>query len=158
MLEGPPGPFAEILFRLGEQHEKAHLATFPEYVDLSEGTIQGRIKRTKHEIQIGTPVLYQAVLRSEYKLKGITCEIVGEPDFLVRQGNDYIICDSKLSRRIGEKDHPEILRQLEIYGWLYEQTVGKPPLALHVHSGSGDIKELPYDGGVTALKHFEGRK
>jgi predicted RecB family nuclease len=155
MLEGPPGPFAEILFKLGDRHEKAHLAAFPEYEDLSEGTIQSRIKRTKLEIQKGTPVLYQAVLRSECKLKGITCEIVGEPDFLVRQGNDYIICDSKLSRRIDEKDHPEILRQLEIYGWLYEQTSGKPPLALHVHSGSGDIKELPYDGGVTALQHLE---
>ena len=87
MLEGPPGLFAEILFRFGEQHEKAHLATFPEYADLSEGTIQERINRTKHEIQKGTPVLYQAILRSEHKLKGTACEIVGKPDFLVRQGN-----------------------------------------------------------------------
>jgi hypothetical protein len=30
MVEGPPGPFAEILFKLGDRHEKAHLATFPE--------------------------------------------------------------------------------------------------------------------------------
>ncbi len=155
MLEGPPGPFAEILFRLGDRHEKAHLATFPEYTDLSQGTIQERINRTKHEIQKGTPVLYQAVLRSEYELKGIACEIVGEPDFLVRQGNDYIICDSKLSRRIDEKDHPEILRQLEIYGWLYEQTSGTPPIALHVHSGAGDIVEVQYDGGVKALEFLE---
>jgi predicted RecB family nuclease len=155
MVEGPPGPFAEILFKLGDRHEKAHLATFPEYADLSEGTIQGRIKRTKQDIQKGTPVLYQAVLRSEYELKWVACEIVGEPDFLVRQGDDYIICDSKLSRRISEKDHPEILRQLEIYGWLYEQTFWKPPLALQVHSGSGDIVKVPYDGGVKALGYLE---
>jgi predicted RecB family nuclease len=155
MLEGPPGPFAEILFRLGDRHEKAHLATFPEYADLSQGTIQERINRTKYEIQKGTPVLYQAVLRSECELKGIACEIVGEPDFLVRQGNDYIICDAKLSRRIDEKDHPEILRQLEIYGWLYEQTSGKSPIALHVHSGAGDIVEVPYDGGAKAREFLE---
>jgi len=76
MVEGPPGPFAEILFKLGDRHEKAHLATFPEYTDLSEGTIQKRIDRTKHEIQKGTPVRYQAVLRSGYELIGIACEIV----------------------------------------------------------------------------------
>jgi predicted RecB family nuclease len=155
MVEGPPGPFAEILFRLGEQHEKAHLATFPEYADLSEGTFEDRLIKTKHEIQKVTPVLYQAVLRSEYKLKGTECEIVGEPDFLIRHADDYIVCDSKLSRRISEKEHPEIFRQLEIYGWLYEQTSGKPPLALHVHSGSGEIVELPYDGGEKALEYFE---
>ncbi|MCK4786562.1 MAG: TM0106 family RecB-like putative nuclease [Desulfobacteraceae bacterium] len=155
MEEGPPGPFDEILFRLGERHEKAHLATFPEYANLREGKIEDRVIKTRHEIQKGTPVLYQAVLRSEYKLGGIECEIVGEPDFLVRQENDYIICDSKLSRRINEKDHPEILRQLEIYGWLYEQTFGKPPMALHVHSGTGDIVEVPYDGGLTALQYLE---
>jgi predicted RecB family nuclease len=94
-------------------------------------------------------------LRSEYELRGIACEIVGEPDFLVLQGNDYIICDSNLSRRIDEKDHPEILRQLEIYGWLYEQTSVKAPMALHVHSDSGDIAEMPYDGGLKALEFLE---
>ena len=155
MLEGPPGPFAEILFKLGDRHEKAHLATFPKYADLSEGNFRERINRTKQEIQKGTPALYQAVLRSEHKLKGIACEIVGEPDFLVRQGNDYTICDSKLSRRISEKDHPEILRQLEIYGWLYEQTAGKPPMSLNVHSGSGDIMEVPYDRGAKALQQLK---
>ena len=155
MLEGPPGPFAEILFKLGDRHEKAHLTTFPEYTDLSKRTFEDRLIKTQKEIQKGTPVLYQAVLRSDYKLRGIACEIVGEPDFLVRQGNNYTICDSKLSQRINEKDHPEILRQLEIYGWLYEQTLGKPPMALHVHSGSGDIVEVPYDGGVKALGCLE---
>ena len=119
MLEGPPGPFAEILFRLGAQHEKSHLATFLEYADLSKGTFENGLIKTRHEIQKGTPVLYQAVLRSEYKLRGMECEIVGEPDFLVRQENDYIICDSKLSRRINEKDHPEISSCLKISGWSF---------------------------------------
>ena len=155
MVEGPPGPFAEILFKLGDRHEKEHLATFPEYADLSKGTFEDRLIKTRHEIHKGTPILYQAVLKSEYELRKVACEIVGEPDFLVRQGNDYIVCDSKLSRRINEKDHPEIFRQLEIYGWLYEKTSGKPPLALHVHSGSGDIVEVPYDGGAKALEYLE---
>lgn len=155
MEEGPPGPFEEVLFKLGERHEKAHLATFQEFADLQKGTLEERVDKTTQEIKKGTPVLYQAVLKSECKLGEMNCEIVGEPDFLVLQENDYIICDSKLSRRINEKDHPEILRQLEIYGWLYEQTFGKPPMALHVHSGIGDIVEVPYDGGVTAFEYLE---
>jgi len=90
MEEEPPGPFDEILFRLGERHEKAHLATFTGYANFREGKIEDRVIKTRHEIQKGTPVLYQAVLRSEYKLGGIECEIMGEPDFLVRQENDYL--------------------------------------------------------------------
>ncbi len=33
--------------------------------------------------------------------------------------------------------------------------LGSPRLALHVHSGSGDIVEVPYDGGVKALEFLE---
>ncbi len=155
MEEGPPGPFDEVLFRLGKRHEETQLATFPIYADLREGTIEERVKKTRQEIQKGAPILYQAVLKLDYNIAGTKCDIVGEPDFLTKEADGYIICDSKLSRRINEKDHPEILRQLEIYGWLYEQTFGKPPMALHVHSGTGDIVEVPYDGGVTALQYFE---
>jgi predicted RecB family nuclease len=83
------------------------------------------------------------------------CDIIGEPDFIIRNKNNYIIRDSKISLRITEKDHPEILRQLEIYGWLYEQTFGQPPAGLQVHSGTGDIVEIPYDGGLTALQTIQ---
>ena len=54
-MEGPPGPFAEILFKLGDRHEKAHLATFPEYADLSEGRFENRLIKTQKEIQKSTP-------------------------------------------------------------------------------------------------------
>ncbi len=62
-----------------------------------------------------------------------------------------MIRDSKISRRITEKDHPEIILQLGLYGWLYEQIVGRPASALQVHSGSGSIEEIVYDGGRAAL-------
>jgi predicted RecB family nuclease len=150
--EAPPGPYEEVLFRLGKRHETRHLATFPEFVDLSEGALDEREQRTKTEIRRGAPVLYQAVLRASYKLGDRAYDILGEPDFLIRQHDGYVIRDSKMSRRITENDHPEILRQLEIYGWLYEQTVGMPPVALQVHSGTGDIIEVPYDKAVTALQ------
>ena len=83
------------------------------------------------------------------------CEIVGEPDFLICESSNYVIRDSKMSRRITEKDHPEIFGQLQIYGWLFEQTFGRPPLRLEIHSGIGAIVEIPYDGDTTALRILE---
>ena len=41
--------------------------------------------------------------------------------------------------------------QLQLYGWLFEQTVGVPAKRLEVHTGNGDIVDVPYDGGVAAL-------
>jgi len=153
--EAPPGPYGEVLFRLGERHEKSHLGTFPEILNLSEGTHEEREQRTVDAVKQGAAVIYQAVLSSIYDFAGGKCQVLGEPDFIIKQGAGYVIRDSKLSRRINEKDHPEILRQLEIYAWLYQQVFGKAPIKLQVHSGSGDIVELPFDGGVAALQLME---
>jgi predicted RecB family nuclease len=82
---------------------------------------------------------------------GAEVEIVGEPDFLIRSADGYIVRDSKISRRINEEDHPEILRQLELYGWLFEKTFGAPAKALQVHAGTGAIENVAYDGGERVL-------
>ena len=69
----------------------------------------------------------------EPSLDGDSSDLVGLPDFLIRDGDGYIIRDSKLARRV-EGRHPEIALQLQLYGWLYEQVVSMPPLGLQVHS------------------------
>jgi predicted RecB family nuclease len=153
--EAPDSPYAEVLKDLGLRHERAHLATLPSYADLSSGAREERERRTREEVEKGSPVIYQPALRVHVTLSGVECEIVGDPDFLLRDNDNYAIRDSKISRRINENDHPQILRQLEIYGWLYEQTFGCPPSALQVHSGTNAIIELAYDGGVTALALLE---
>ena len=84
-------------------------------------------------------------------IDGESSDLVGLPDFLIRDGDGYIIRDSKLARSV-EGRHPEIALQLQLYGWLYEQVVGKPPAGLQVHSGSGDLIDVPYDGGKAALE------
>src|SRR2546430_5570974 len=149
--ESPPGPFDEVIRRLGQLHEKKHLVSFPSFVDLSSGTPEERIQKTKEEVKKGAPTVYQAALKANTELNGIRCEVLGEPDFLLKETDQYVIRDSKISRRITGKDHPEILSQLQIYGWLYEQTFSKPPARLEVHSGTGEIVPIPYDGGVDAL-------
>jgi hypothetical protein len=62
MLEGPPGPFAEILFKLGDRHEKAHLATFPEYAD----HIHFLISNDKNYQGNGLYIAHKSIIRSIY--------------------------------------------------------------------------------------------
>jgi predicted RecB family nuclease len=71
-------------------------------------------------------------------------EIVGVPDFFIREDDGYLIRDCKLARRFNEKDHAEIFRQLELYGWLYEQTFGNPPLRLEAYMGDEQLQVVPY--------------
>lgn len=149
--ETPPGPYEEVLRKLGEIHESRHLQAFDKYVDISTGTIDFREHKTKQEIERKSPVIYQAVLRTKYDLGSVECEIIGEPDFLIWEGEGYTIRDSKISRRITNEDHPEIFRQLELYGWLYQQVFGQSPVRLEVHSANDDIVPIPYDNGVVAL-------
>jgi len=107
---------------------------------------------TLEQVEAGAPVLYQPVLFGTASVGGLECEIVGIPDFLIKNNGEYIVRDSKISRRITEKDHPEILEQLGLYAWLYERNFGSAPSGVQVHSGSGEIVEVPYDGGVAALE------
>ena len=149
--EAERSEFEELLFRLGKRHEKAHLGTLPEVVDLSAGDDEVRERDTLAAIRGVAPTIYQARFRALIDLDGEMCEIVGEPDFLIRDGGGYRIRDSKLARRVDDDHHPEIALQLQLYGWLYERVVGAPPVGLEVHAGSGEIVPVPYDGGEAAL-------
>lgn len=148
--EAPPGPFAKLLMRLGREHEARHLKRFPNHIDLGRLPIAERAKRTREAVRAGEAVVYQGAFRKEVDLAGTQVEIVGVPDFLLPARQGYAIRDSKLSRSIG--NHIEIELQLQLYGWLYEQTVGEPPVALQVHAGGGEILDLAYDGGEPALE------
>lgn len=153
--EQPPGPYEELLLRLGQLHEKTHLAAVPKVVDLSLETREHRESKTLQEVKKKDSAIYQAAFRATTILAGIKVEIVGDPDFLIPESGHYLIRDSKISRRINEKDHPEIIRALQLYGWLYEQTLRNPPHRLEVHSGTGNIIEVEYDHGAAALNLLE---
>ena len=96
--EAAPGPYEEVLFRLGQRHERAHLATFPTVLDLSGVDLLSREQRTRKAVEQGAPVIYQAVLRSTPVLQGKECELVGEPDYLIHEAGRYVIRDSKISQ------------------------------------------------------------
>jgi predicted RecB family nuclease len=139
--EAKPGPFSEVIRRLGERHEKLHLATFDKVLDLSAGTFQERRAATLEAIRRRSPVIYQALFGITASLAGRECEIVGAPDFLIESDGAYIVRDAKLARRI-DQGHPEILWQLRFYGWLYGQAVGQSVARLEVYNGAGEIVVL----------------
>ena len=153
---GPPDPLVELLQELGKRHEERYLRTFDAYVDLSgqeDGLDFGRRREeTKAAVRRGEDVLYQPVLFGWRDAGGQDEDfIVGIPDLLVRESDGYVVCDCKLARSVGGETHPEISRQVELYGWLYEREFGEPPLRLEVVLGDSSVQQLPYDGGAQAM-------
>jgi len=146
--EAPLDPYAEVLKKLGVRHERTHLSTFPQFVDLSD--VPEREQKTREAISKNAPVIYQGRLKAVLEEDGMRCDVVGEPDFLILTPSGYTIRDSKMARRITPEDHPEILSQLRLYGWLFEQTFKQAPSALEVHGGTGEIVQVPpVDGKIT---------
>ena len=152
--EAEPGAYVEVLRELGKRLEVAHLAQFRSVTDLSGLNAEEREAKTIDAIKAKSPVIYQPRFRTVKAIAGIDCEVVGEPDFLILDGTGYVIRDVKMSRRINEKDHPEILRQLELYGLLFSETVGSIP-RLEVLNGRREIVSIPYDGGANCLGVLE---
>jgi predicted RecB family nuclease len=153
-LESVPGEYADVLRRLGRRHELAHLASLGDVVALDTGTRDERERLTRQAVADAREVIYQPALRAHTDIAGKRWEVIGDPDFLIRWGDGYIIRDCKIAHRITHKDHPEIHHQLELYGWLFWRTFGTAPAALEVYGGTGEIVELAYKGGGQALQEL----
>jgi predicted RecB family nuclease len=147
--EGESSDFEKLIEELGKRHEADHLATFRNVADLSGGSLSVRAGKTLDAVEAGQEVIYQGVLLSQ--LPGSDDAIIGIPDFLIKDGDSYKVSDCKLSRHVGEGRHEEIVLQLELYGWLFEQNFHKPPAILEVYLGDQTIARLSYNGGKDAL-------
>lgn len=147
--------YEEVLHRLGERHEAEHLATLGDCSDLSGSPEDERIQKTLEAIAARVPILYQPTFRVRHTFGTTEAEIIGIPDFLILDGDSYIIRDAKMARRIDEENHPEILLQVQLYGWLFEKGCGVPPRALQVFSGTKEIVPIAYEGGISALTALE---
>jgi predicted RecB family nuclease len=152
--EAAPGPYDEVLRRLGLRHEKDHLAILGAFADVGDVSFHEQVKKTADAIASEVPILYQPAFLVTERICGTDVEIVGIPDFLILEGDGYLIRDSKMARRIDEENHPEILLQVQLYGWLFQKSCGTAPKGLQVHSGRGEIVTIPYDGGKSALQEL----
>jgi predicted RecB family nuclease len=149
----PPSAFEQVLFRLGQRHEKNHLSTFPEFTDLTGQPSE----RTLEEIRKESPVIYQGELQTKVSVASQVFNIVGIPDFMIKEGAGYLIRDCKIARHATEDKHPEIPRQLQIYGWLFEKSTGMRPLKLEVLKGDGEIDVIDYQGEVVAVSYLQAK-
>lgn len=150
--EAPPGPFQEVLFTLGQRHEENHINSLGEYFAVSKIPRDQQAEKTKELIHINTPIIYQGVLIFKEIINGTQITIMGIPDIMISQQPSYIIRDCKLARHADERRHPEILAQLQVYGYLYERNIGKKPSKLEALLGDSSIAEVSYDEGVTAIR------
>jgi predicted RecB family nuclease len=91
----PSSAFEQVLFRLGQRHEKKHLSTFHEFTDLTRQPSE----RTWDEIRKASPVIYQGELRAQVSMAGKVLDIVGIPDFMIKEGAGYFIRDCKIARQ-----------------------------------------------------------
>jgi predicted RecB family nuclease len=149
-----PDPYSEVLRELGIKHEENYRSSLKPAIDLSSGSLEERFKATVAAVNERAPSIYQPVLIFEAPFaSGV--EIVGIPDFFILENNGYIIRDCKISRRINEKDHPEIIRQVDIYGWLYHKVFGQTPVSIDVFSGLNDLISITFTGGDNALSDLK---
>jgi predicted RecB family nuclease len=141
--EAPPSEFDQVIMRLGQRYEAQYLATVPKVINLRSLDRDKRFEQTQALVKADSDAIYQPLLKTQIPIEGQDCEIVGEPDFLIREDGSYIIRDVKMARRVEEESHPEILLQLQFYGWLYERVFGSPPARLEVLNGKGELVPVP---------------
>jgi len=113
------------------------------------------MRRTQEAIANKVPVIYQPAFTVRHRISGTNVEIVGAPDFLILDGDGYLIRDCKMSRHIEAEIHPEIIVQVQLYGWLFERSIGVPAHALQVYNGMQEIVGVEDGGGEWPLAVFE---
>jgi predicted RecB family nuclease len=146
-----PSAYDRVLASLGTRHEQNHAASLGPYADLNGFRDDQLVAETKAAIQKQAQVIYQGGFQADTTINGQKVTVFGRPDFLLLDGDAYVIRDAKLSRKIDDDNHIEIVRQVQLYGWLYEKTTEHAPKRLEVYNGKGEITVISYDKGKAAL-------
>jgi predicted RecB family nuclease len=149
--QAPQGDFSAMLMALGNKHETQYLETLGVHVKPDGRTQEERWLDTQRLVNALTPIIYQPVLIADAPSELGSHRIVGIPDLLLLQDGLYVIRDVKLARNLEGNKHPEIVRQLSLYGWLFRQTFGVPVAALQLLLGDGSVAELADDDGAGAM-------
>jgi uncharacterized protein len=76
-------PFVELLWNKGVLHEQKIISTIGSYVDLSQGTLDERFVRTQDELNKGTQLIYQGVIRYG--------SLLGIPDLIKKNDESFYI-------------------------------------------------------------------
>lgn len=151
-VEKQNGPFEQIVKGWARKARLAHKEQFPDLTDLSELDSSSRKKASNAAILDRCSVIYKPLLAVPYLLNGNDTEIRGEPDFLIRDGNSYVVRNIKIARRVNEAEHPETFIEAQLHGFLFEQISGCKPARIEIISGDDRVIGIEYDGGRSALR------
>jgi predicted RecB family nuclease len=153
--EAGPGPYQEVIRRLGERHERQHVAELGLVTDLSRLPRDGQAAATIEALEVADRPICQGRLEATVALAGEGCDVVGVPDLLVPAAGGWVVREVKFARRISCQTNPAIILQVQLYGWLLERTTGTPPAGLEVLNGASEYIHVEYDGGAAALAELE---
>ena len=68
---------------------------------------------------------------------------------------NLVIEEAKIAKNIDMKSHPEIILQVQLYGWLLEKMTGVRPSSLRVFNSERDLVEVPPAGEEELLAALE---
>ncbi|MDD4957345.1 MAG: TM0106 family RecB-like putative nuclease [Candidatus Omnitrophica bacterium] len=86
--------FLQLIWDRGVLHEKEIIESIGKYTDISGGTFEERIEKTKKAMDEGAELIYQGVIEYE--------DMMGIPDLLKKDGDKYIPIDIKSGRGYGD--------------------------------------------------------
>lgn len=137
-----PGPFEQLIYKLGLRHEENYLRSIGKYADASRGRLKERIAITKKYIAEKVPIIYQGVICEELIINNKLVTVIGIPDFLIYEEEGYRIRDCKLARHIDDKRHQEVIAQIKIYGLLLEKLTGQKVKKMDVVLGDNSLLDI----------------
>lgn len=137
------GVMDKLLQDMGMTHERAVVAELTNVVNLAEFPKEERIAKTIEYLTQPEVVLYQAYLKTELEVEGLTLMLEGVPDLLVHTAEGWWVQDVKLTNNPQKE---AIEGQLNLYGFLLEQALGEPPAGVAVVRGDRQLEPLVYHG------------
>ncbi|MED5579249.1 MAG: TM0106 family RecB-like putative nuclease [Nitrospinota bacterium] len=146
-----PDSLEKLIAKYGKQHERNHLHSLGDVMDLREGSLEERYQETCFAVEDKEKIIYQPVLHFKTVLEETEIEIYGEADFFILEGNEYIIRDCKMIKNLKE-DNRNIELQITLFAWLFEQNFKTKPFDIQIFTKSNQIESIPYDGGEKSLE------
>jgi len=139
-------PFVKLLWDKGVQHEKDVIKNTENLLDLSQGSLDERFKKTIEAMKNGTPLIYQGVIKYD--------NLLGIPDLLRKKDDGtYISIDIKSGRGFegisesNEEDKEKYKKHYAVQLCLYQEVLQRLGFSKKNEGMIFDIdnKEMLYD-------------
>ncbi|HEY9785187.1 MAG TPA: TM0106 family RecB-like putative nuclease [Candidatus Obscuribacterales bacterium] len=139
-------PHDEAIRHLALRHLHSQRDALGDCLDLSLLEDDARISATLEAIRSRVPIIHKPLLAVQCPLAGAKVEIVGEADFLILEGDDYVIRNVSLLRRIeanGLASHQAPVSGGQLFSWLMQRSVQEHPSRIEILNGQNEIISVP---------------